>query len=60
MRVARGKGVSLASLIRDSLDAALPAPGAGKDPLFEDSVFEGPAPADLAAEHDRHLYGEEP
>ncbi|MGH9368634.1 MAG: CopG family transcriptional regulator [Thermoanaerobaculia bacterium] len=62
MRVARRKGVSLASLIRDSLDAALPSPGGGKDddPLFEEAVFQGPAPADLAAEHDHHLYDEEP
>jgi hypothetical protein len=57
---ARQKGVSLGELIRDSLDAALPAVAheAGRDPLFEDVVFDGPAPADGAANHDKYLYDE--
>jgi hypothetical protein len=58
---ARQKGVSLGELIRDSLDAALPSltDEAQADPLFEDVVFDGPAPADLSANHDRYLYDDE-
>ncbi len=58
---ARQRGVSLGELIRDSLDASLPHvsyDGAG-DPLFEDVVFEGPAPRDLSREHDKYLYDDE-
>jgi hypothetical protein len=55
---ARQRGVSLGELIRDSLDAALPsAPHeAGPDPLFDDVVFDGPAPRDSSANHDKYLY----
>lgn len=55
---AKQKGVSLGELIRDSLDASLPAAGydAGRDSLFEDAVYDGPAPNDMAAKHDRYLY----
>jgi hypothetical protein len=55
---ARQKGVSLGELIRDSLDAALPSGTyeAGQDPLFDEVVFDGPAPADLSANHDKYLY----
>jgi hypothetical protein len=58
---ARQKGVSLSELIRDSLDAALLAARdeADRDPLFEDVVYDGPAPADDAAKHDEYLDGEE-
>jgi hypothetical protein len=57
---ARQKGVSLGELIRDSLDAALPAVAndAVRDSLFEDVVYEGPAPVDGAAGHNKYLYDE--
>ena len=58
---ARQRGVSLGELIRDSLDAVLPnvSYDAGKDPLFEDVVFDGPAPRDLSTRHDKYLYDDE-
>lgn len=58
---AKQKGVSLGELIRDSLDAALPAVSydAERDPLFESVVYDGPAPADSAAKHDKYLYDED-
>lgn len=59
---ARERGVSLGELIRESLDSALPtsAPARVHDSLFTDSaVFAGKAPKDLAAAHDRYLYGED-
>jgi hypothetical protein len=58
---ARQKGVSLGELIRDSLDAALPAASydADHDPLFESVVYDGPAPTDGAAKHDKYLDDEE-
>lgn len=58
---ARQKGVSLGELIRDSLNAALPnlTYDARLDPLFEDVIYDGPAPADLSTSHDRYLYDDE-
>jgi hypothetical protein len=58
---AKQTGVSLGELIRDSLDAALPnvTYDAERDPLFEDVIFDGPAPADLSANHDKYLYDRE-
>jgi len=58
---ARQKGVSLGELIRDSLDAALPAVtyDGESDPLFEDVIYDGPAPADASSHHDKYLYDEE-
>lgn len=58
---ARQKGVSLGELIRDSLDAAIPTVtyDAVADPLFEDVIFDGPAPADASSKHDKYLYDEE-
>jgi hypothetical protein len=53
---ARQRGISLGELIRDSLDAALPGVAYEQDPLFEDVIFDGPAPRDLSARHDRYLY----
>ncbi len=57
---ARQRGVSLGELIRNSLEASLPGSSndPGKDPLFEDAVFEGPTPRDLARRHDDYLYEE--
>lgn len=58
---AKQKGVSLGELIRDSLDAALPAVDydASSDPLFESVIYDGPAPADVSTRHDAYLYDEE-
>ena len=58
---ARQRGVSLAELIRESLDATVPAVRyeEKQDPLFADVVFDGPAPGDLSTRHDEHLYDEE-
>ena len=58
---AKQKGVSLGELIRDSLDAALPAVtyDVEHDPLFEDVIYDGPAPADGSSHHDKYLYDEE-
>jgi DNA-binding transcriptional ArsR family regulator len=58
---AKQKGVSLGELVRDSLDATLPAVSydAERDPLFEDVIYDGPSPADVSAKHDKYLYDEE-
>ena len=58
---ARQKGISLGELIRHSLDAALPGVTyeTRSDPLFEDVVFDGPAPADTSANHDKYVYDDE-
>jgi hypothetical protein len=55
---ANQRGVSLGELIRDSLDSTLPnvSYDIEKDPLFEDVVFDGPAPRDLSRRHDEYLY----
>ena len=52
--------MSLGELIRVSLDATVQAVSydSDADPLFENAVFDGPAPADLSRNHDRHLYDE--
>ena len=61
IRRARQRGMSLGELIRISLDAAVPTVSyeSGSDPLFEDVVFDGPAPSDTAKNHDKYLYDEE-
>ena len=53
---ARQRGISLGELIRDSLDASLPGVSYEQDPLFEDVIFDGPAPRDLSASRDKYLY----
>ena len=53
---AKQRGISLGELIRVSLDTAVPAASYDEDPLFEDVIFDGPAPRDLSAKHDRYLY----
>jgi hypothetical protein len=55
---ARQKGISLGELIRDSLNAVLPKAtyDAHRDSLFEDVIYDGPAPADVSSDHDRYLY----
>lgn len=62
-RQARDQGISFGELVRQSLEERLRSAREtqGLDPLFADTAaFEGSAPADLAAEHDRHLYDDEP
>ena len=62
-RRAKEQGVSFGVVVRDSLDAALPASGEvpGEDSLFADgAVWRGRAPRALAREHDRFLYDSEP
>jgi len=58
---AKQRGVSLGELIRDSLDASLPQTSYdnARDPLFEDVIFDGPAPRDLSRSHDKYLYDDE-
>lgn len=60
MRTARERGISFGELLRRSLRAAVEDPATvHDDPVFaDDAVFDGPAPTDLAAEHDGYLYGE--
>ena len=62
-RRAKEQGVSFGVVVRDSLDAALPALEgvAGDDALFADgAVWPGRVPRALAREHDRFLYDSEP
>ncbi|MDA1314805.1 MAG: ribbon-helix-helix domain-containing protein [Acidobacteria bacterium] len=62
MLAARERGISFGELLRECLTATLNKPTGGNrasDPLFADTaVYEGPAPSDLAQEHDRYLYDE--
>lgn len=62
-RRAKEQGVSFGVVVRESLDAALPATGeAGRDDsLFADGeVWRGRAPASLSRDHDAFLYGSGP
>ena len=59
---AKGIGVSLGELIRESLEVILSHPDEKKlteDSLFaDDSVYGGNTPKDLSRNHDQYLYGE--
>jgi hypothetical protein len=62
-RRAKEQGVSFGVVVRDSLDAALPALEGivGDDSLFADVVvWRGRVPRALARDHDRFLYDSEP
>jgi hypothetical protein len=62
-RRAKEQGVSFGVVVRESLDAALPAPdgAGGRDSLFADgAVWRGRVPAALARDHDVFLYDAEP
>ncbi len=62
LRRAREQGISLDEFLCRAVEASLADAGETPrkaDPLFSDvSVYDGPVPADLAANHDDHLYGE--
>ena len=59
---ARGMGISLGELIRESLEDILGHPDEEKltkDSLFaDDALYDGKAPKDLSRNHDQYLYGE--
>ena len=59
--LAQRMGVSLSELIRESLEATLRGDRGdlGEDPLYDDEIYDGPAPADLSSDHDTYLYGDE-
>ena len=59
MREARARGISFGELLRQALRATVDTRTESyDDPVFADgAVFDGPAPRDLAAEHDGFLYG---
>jgi len=60
-RYAQEKGLSLGELIRQSLTNWLNRSDEQEpsDPLLADeAIYHGPAPSDLAAAHDRYLYGD--
>lgn len=62
-RRAKEQGVSFGVVVRESLDAALPATEGvgGHDSLFADGdVWRGRSPATLARDHDAFLYDAEP
>ena len=60
---ARALGISLGEYVRRALESELEESRTDEraaDALFsDDAVFDGQGPADLAAEHDRYLYGEQ-
>ena len=59
--LAQRMGVSLSELIRESLEATLRGDRGdlGEDPLYDDEVYDGPAPEDLSSDHDIYLYGDD-
>ena len=60
LKRARERGVSFGELVRESLSAVLTgAPGAEDSLLADRAIYRGKTPRDLAAEHDRYLYGED-
>lgn len=64
MRLARQLGVSFGELVRTSLETVVSRRDGKRrdrkhDPLLADTrVFRGSAPKDLAANHDKYLYGD--
>jgi hypothetical protein len=63
MKRAERDGLSLGELIRQSLKTTLANAGKSpkEDPFFADkAVWRGPAPRDLAKNHDKYLYDQEP
>jgi len=59
---ARKRGISLGEFVRECLSAALNNPMASdrsdNPPLADSPVYDGPAPSDLAEQHDHYLYDE--
>lgn len=61
-RMARVKRVSLGEVIREAVERLVIdfSKGKRRDSIFADkSVFRGPTPRDLAANHDHYLYDED-
>jgi len=61
MRQAGSLGISLGEFIRDALVLSLERPeeALGRDPLLADwAVSDADGPSDMAADHDRYLYGD--
>jgi len=55
---AKERGVSFGELVRESLSVILTGAPDTEDSLLADrAVYRGKTPRDLAAEHDRYLYG---
>ena len=56
---AREAGLSTEEFVRPALESELGSPSAlvPRDTLFELEAADASAPADLAARHDRYLYG---
>ena len=59
---AKGMGISLGELIRESLEITLDNADEEKltkDSLFaDDALYDGEVPKDLSRNHDQYLYGE--
>ena len=61
-RSAELMGISLDQFVRDTLEARLGSlkRPRSEDPLFNfDDAYDGPAPSDLAINHDKYLYGDD-
>ena len=57
LRAAQARKISFSMLLRQALSRLIES-GEPGDPMLGDcEVYRGPAPVDLSAEHDRHLYG---
>ncbi len=57
-REANARGMSVPDFLRESLEHAL-AQQPAEDPLFADTaVYRDGGPDDVAANHDRYLYGD--
>lgn len=57
-REALALGISLAELIRRRLAGPEPAPATARPRFFARQPWTGAGPDDVAAAHDRYLYGE--
>ena len=53
--LARGRGVSLAELVREGVDSLLREPPLGRDPLWDIIGIADAGPSDLAENHDKYL-----
>lgn len=54
-------GISLGELIRESFLETLNRDREDVDPLYsDDATYAGPAPSELAVDHDSYVYGKKP